>query len=223
MSEQPNDLLAAVDALTKPQRVAFWRDTDNGQEIVRREDPPLLDWLRESIGSKIGGNGGGKAARGRAPIDLGALQLYENIDGQVRAWVSELGGKVGKGITPTQALRSWYVLYAAGRREWEDNYLRQLEGWAVQVKDKLDPPKKIEITSPCPACGAEFVNIGLKLADGSDDPNDVERVRALNAVERETMDESYVLCSACDRVWKGVPAMRSLRIWIDDKEQEKTA
>jgi len=93
-----------------------------------------------------------------------------------------------------------------------------LEGWAQQIRDKLDPPAQIEITSPCPVCGVEWINIGLKRADGSDDPDDVERVHVLAAVERENMDDSYAMCKSCNRVWRGVGQMRALRIAIDDRE-----
>lgn len=220
-----NNLLKALDALTKPQRIAQWQGEGEDRKIFKRLDPPLLDWLQEAIGNNIGGGGGGKPARERAPMDFGAFTLYEDIDGRVRSWLHELGAKPGKHVTPTQMLRTWYTLWNAQIHTDSLNsaYASILEGWEDAIKDKLDPPKRIEITSPCPACGAEFVNVGLKLADGSDDPDDVERVRVLNAVERERIEDSYAMCAACNRVWLGVPQMRALRIAIDDAETAKLA
>ena len=212
-------LLDALDKLTKPQTVANWR----GDDIVRRTDPPLLDWLRDAIANSMGGSGGGKQARERTPMDVGAFTLYEDIDGRVRSWVNDLGGKPGKNLTPTQILRSWYVLWNVGNpsERMVAAYAHILEGWVQAVNDILDPPKRIEITSPCPVCGREWINVGLKLADGSDDPNDLERVHVLIAVERESIHESFAMCRACDRVWTGTGEMRQLRIAIDDAETTK--
>lgn len=212
-------LLDALDKLTKPQTVANWR----GDDIVRRTDPPLLDWLRDAIANSMGGSGGGKQARERTPMDVGAFTLYEDIDGRVRSWVNDLGGKPGKDLTPTQILRSWYVLWNVGNpsERMVAAYAHILEGWVQAVNDILDPPKRIEITAPCPVCGQEWINVGLKLADGSDDPNDLERVHVLIAVERESIHESFAMCRACDRVWTGTGEMRLLRIAIDDAEAAK--
>ena len=220
--KSPSELLLdALDKLTKPQTVANWR----GDDIVRRTDPPLLDWLRDAIANSMGGSGGGKQARERTPMDVGAFTLYEDIDGRVRSWVNDLGGKPGKNLTPTQILRSWYVLWNVGNpsERMVAAYAHILEGWVQAVNDILDPPKRIEITSPCPVCGREWINVGLKLPDGSDDPNDLERVRVLIAVERESIHESFAMCRACDRVWTGTGEMRLLRIAIDDAELERKA
>jgi hypothetical protein len=228
MTDQPDrTLLDAVDALSKPQNVVEWQEAvpEKGidRQIRKRTNPPLLDWLALAVANNIGGGGGGKPARERTPIDIAALTLYEDIDGRIRSWLDDLGARPGKDVTPTQALRSWYALWIGGHHgeRLEDSYAAVLEGWEQRIKDVLDPPKRIEITAPCPICGQEWQNLGLKLADGSDDPDDVERVRVLNAVERESIDESYALCSACDRVWKGPLQLRALRIAIDDAEALK--
>lgn len=242
-------LLDAVDALTKanPRNLAGvrheheWMTVDDDSpcrwcEAIKGDgslpwtsnprklsDAPLLDQLQSAVANNIGGNGGGKQARERTPLDVGAFQLYETIDGRLRAWLLDLGAKPGKNVTAREMLRSWYALWIGGVHDdsFDKHYQSILEGWEQQIRDRLDPPKRIEISAPCPACGKEYVNIGLKLADGRDDPNDVERVRVLNAVERENISESFVLCSACDKIWTGVPEMRQLRIWIDDKEEAK--
>lgn len=210
--------------------VCEWCDATKGPKgahtepaVHGRTDPPLLDWLQESIGSNTGGSGGGKQARERTPIDVGAFTLYEDIDGRIRSWMSELGGKVGKSLTATQILSTWYTLWQGTNPSdgLIEAYANIMEGWADAIRDILDPPKRIEITSACPFCGQEWINVGLKRADGTDDPDDTERVRVLVAVERENMQDSYATCRACDRVWKGTGMMRHLRIAMDDAEAAK--
>lgn len=224
MNTEDNDLLAAVDALSKPQHVAEWQEAvpEKGIErkIKRRTNPPLLDWLATAVANNIGGDGGGRPGRERTPIDIGALTLYEEIDGRIRSWLDELGARPGRDVTATQALRTWYALWIGRTRldGLDDTYRDILRRWESRIEDILDPPKRIEITAPCPACGTEWRNIGLKLADGSDDPNDAERVRVLSAVERATLQDSFAVCVACERVWAGVTGMRALRIAIDDAE-----
>lgn len=197
---------------------------DGGQDlptVVHRMDAALLEQLRAAITSDIGGNSGsGRQARERTPLDVGAFTLYEDIDGRIRSWMVELDAKPGVALTAEQVLRSWYTLWMATNPEpaQEDRRTRVLEGWARQIRDKLAPPKRIEITSPCPMCGREWINVGLKLDDGSDDPDDVERVHVLTAVERESLDDSYALCAACETVWRGVTQLRALRNAIDDAE-----
>lgn len=220
LAETPErTLLDAVDDLSLPRRTANWVDG----ALVHRTDPPLLEDLRDAIGSNIGGSGGGKQARERTPIDLAAFQVYERIDGTIRAWLADLGARPGKDVLPERALRSWYVLWSAraANAVLEPRFRVILDGWADEIRDKLDPPNRIEITAPCPVCGQEWKNIGLKLDTGEDDPDDVERVRVLNAVERESLSDSYAMCSACGTVWFGVSRMRELRIAIDDAEKAR--
>ncbi len=211
-------LLTALDKLTKPQHVAQWQGDGSERKIFKRIDPPLLDWLLEAIVNSLGQGGGSQQARARTPMDVGAFTLHEDIDGRVRSWMDDLGARPGKDLTATQILRTWYVLWSA--RNPSEGMMRAyagiLDGWAQAIRDVIDPPKRIEITAPCPMCGQEWINVGLKLGDGRDDPNDVERVRVLIALERESMQESYAMCRSCERVWKGVGAMRQLRIAIDD-------
>ena len=216
-------MLNALDALSKPQHIAQWQGEGEERKIFKRTDPPLLDWLHDAIVSNMGGSGGGRQARERTPMAVGAFTLYEDIDGRVRSWMVEEGAKPGKDLTPTQILRSWYTLWVGHNPtdHLRDAYSNIMEGWADAIRDQLDPPKKIEITAPCPICRQEWINIGLKLADGSDDPDDVERVRVLVAVERENINESYAMCRACEKVWLGVLNMRWLRIAIDDAEAAK--
>lgn len=208
------------DTVTSAPRVR-----NSEQTLRRRTELPLLDQLRDAVASDQGQSGGKKPGREQVPVDIAAIQMYENIDGIIRAWLLELGARPGKEITLTQALRSWYTLWAVSQHvEGIERRKRvTLEGWAVQVRDKLQPPKRIELTAPCPECGFEWINVGLKRADRSDDPEDLEYVRTLTAVERPSLDDSFAVCQKCDTVWLGVGRMRALRIAIDDAEAKAAA
>lgn len=213
-----NRLLDAVDALTKPQTFANWIGEPGEQKIVRHTEKPLLDLLDTLIGNNIGSGGAGKPARERVPVDVSALMLRERIDERVRSWILELGGKPGSQVTMTQLVRSWYVLWISGIHADEDRRAGVLEGFEREVRDILDPPKRIELTTPCPFCNQEWVEVGPRQPDGSVHPLDSEIVRTLNAVERESLDQSYAICRACERVWRGIGAMRILRIAMDDAD-----
>lgn len=214
------DLLTAVEALTKPVHTAFMQHEVEGTDrnartegIVKRTDPSLLEQLRAAITSDIGGGAGSaKAARERTSLDVAAFSLYEEIDGRVRAWLLDVGVRPSGKAELGSILVRWFILWKQKRLEDATVHAHQLvlERWASSIRDLLDPPVKQEITSPCPSCGAMWATVGRG--------EETESVRALWAVWREDPDESYGLCRSCDKVWRGVGMMRTLRIAIDDAE-----
>lgn len=191
-----------------------------GTKVVKQVDEPLLDQLAAAVASDLGKSATRGSSRSSVPIDIGALQLVGQIDERVRAWLHDMGARSGGKVSLRELVSSWLVLYSAGQHEdgEVDNYRRVLDGWETAIRDTLSPNKRIELLSACPACGQEFINVGL-----TDDPNDIEMVRVLNAVEAETLDESYAMCKACDQVWMGVARMRALRIAIDEAQTTKEA
>lgn len=206
------ELLDAIDAITKPVAVANWIPNKDGEkEIVRREDPPLLTQLKSAISSNIGSGGGaGRAARERTPLDVGAFQLYETIDGRVRAWMVDAGQGAQSRTEVGQVLRAWYVVWTA-KNPYEQlviAHTKIITGWAASIRDILDPPTKLEITDPCPICGQMWGTTG----EGESE----ESTRALWAFLRPDETTSYGLCTACDKVWNGVAGLRRMRIAIDD-------
>lgn len=191
-----------------------------GTKVVKQVDEPLLDQLAAAVVSDLGSFGNGKSRNPSLPFDMGAFEMMRQIDERVRAWLEDMGARPGRKVSLRELVASWLVLYSAGQREDAevDNYRAVIERWQGAIRDTLSPKKRLEITAGCPACGQEFINVGL-----TDDPNDVEMVRVLNAVEAETLDESYAMCKACDRVWMGVTRMRALRIAIDEAQTAKEA
>lgn len=206
------ELRQSVDALTKPVAAVEWVEADGKRVIFRRTDQPLLEQIRAAISSDIGGGGGGKPARERTPMDIGAFTIHETIDGRVRSWLEDCGGRAGKDLTPGQVLRTWYTLWTAQRREpgIVGAFTNIIDGWVAQIRDHLDPPNPIELRWPCPLCGVEWRSTG----EGAG----MDTSRVLWAMERETLEESYGVCRACTKVWRGVSQMRQLRILIDDRE-----
>lgn len=217
-------LMKVVDELTQEHTVIV--EDHEHRFLGHRQEVALLVKLRASVQSDVNGNGGdGKPARERVPIDVSAQDLYNRLDADIREWYGRETDYAEHGRpAPWVVLRQWYIRfinrYRAGdisdKTMW--SIVGTVESWVQQIRDKLDPPRKIEITSACPICGKEWVNVGLKLADGADDPEDIEMVRVLVAVEREHLEDSYAVCRSCDQVWRGVTRMRQLRILIDDAD-----
>jgi hypothetical protein len=221
------DLRLAVDALThEVHRVEIIRSDDAKKSVVfKRTDAPLLEQLRAAISNMIGAGSGGKLARERTPLDVAAFSLYELIDGRVRSWLLDAGATASKESSAGEVLRAWFAKWQSlnpnsGLVARHESIVR---GWEQQIRDILDPPKRIEITQPCPVCHVEWVNVGLRLPDGRDDPEDIEFVRVLTAVERDNLEESFAICRKCDTVWLGVSRMRALRIALDDAEATRRA
>lgn len=165
--------------------------------INRRDDPPLLDQLHAAITSSIGGTGTGQAAHTRTPFDVGAMNLWGAIDERVRAWIYDLGGSPGRGLTLSQLLSSWHLLRQSGVHPEHDDfrYIAVMQGWKTGILDILDPPEQIPyIGQPCPICGHTRAR---NIVAG-----DVEDTVALWAFLRpEYRDEgSYGVCRACRTV-----------------------
>jgi hypothetical protein len=154
-------------------------------------------------------------AKDRSPLNIAAVDQYDRIAGVIREWYGhETDYADGRVFThPETDLRQWFLRYSNRWRSQQvtDEYawdrVKTVAGWVTAIRDLLDPPFRFPLTAPCPACGESWVE-----AFNTDDAAEVERVRVLNAVERERIDDSYVLCRACERVWRGPLEARTLRI-----------
>lgn len=171
---------------------------DDGQAVNRRDDAPLLEQLTERVRSTLSDGGGSSTAGAGVLIDVAAFDMFDAIDGRLRSWITiELGGKVGKGLTLLELLRSWYVLYASSFNGIGDDQRRQrvLEGWATSIRDILDPPDQVPyMGQPCPICGETRALRGLA--------GEVEDTVALWAILRPSYrsEGSYGICRACDQI-----------------------
>lgn len=212
-----------VDELTQEHSVTV---DQKGVFLGLRTEHALLLKLRTAVASNMGGgDGAGKAGRERVPLNVGARDLYDRITADITEWYGRETDYAEHGRpTPEVTLRQWFIRFVNRYRQLDisdtafDRQIVLVESWVQQIRDLLDPPFRWPLTSPCPICGLEWVSL-YKV----DDPAEIERVRVLNAVEREHIEESYVICRnpECGRIWKGVMAARDLRIAIDDADERK--
>lgn len=205
------ELRDAVDALTLP----VTHRLPVGFDAKHRTDIPLLEQLQASISSSVGErSAGGRAARERTPLDVGAFTLHEDIDGRIRSWLTDVGIRPSSKSAPAEILRRWFVMWKAVKKEDAAVHAHTtiLERWATSIRDLLSPPDKVELTARCPKCTAMWATVGRG--------EETESVRALWAVWKENQDESYATCRACNTMWRGVGQMRQLRIDIDAAEPE---
>ena len=217
-------LFEAIRVLTQTHEVII--DDKHGTFLGSRTELPLLLKLRTAQASNIGGAGGaGKAGRERVPLNVGAADLYDRIQGDIREWFGRETDYAEHGRPlPEVVLQQWYLRYVNRWRAqeitdasvWERE--RDVQNWITQIRDLLDPPFRFPLTAPCPICGKEWVTL-----NNEDDENEREQVRVLNAVERERIEDSYVVCRnpECGRIWRGVHEARQLRIAIDDADLER--
>jgi len=201
-------LLDVVQTLTQPERVPMWVEADGKRVMFTRVDPPLLDRVKARIGSELGNdNGGSSPASQRSLIDMNAFTLWHEVNGTVRSWCADAGVKAPKSLT--EALSKWHVWFIGAPREdaVERQFTAALLGFVARAVDVVDPPQRIEITSPCPSCESRWVEFGRG--------REVERRSALTAWFRGRED-CAAECGACSRRWVGELGLRSLNVWIDE-------
>lgn len=200
------DLLEAVDDLTLPRNVKV--ETDDGHTWATED--PLLVQLQEAVSSSIrSGSGSGGAPWTRNVLDGDALHQAAIITSQIGDWCRMAGIKATR--DPVKDLRAWYVARLTATNP-ETFYLDQLRKWATQIRGMTNPPKTIEITSPCPICGqGEYVN---DLGESVKHPLALTyRLDAGNL-----RHAAKVICRACGNIWQGDEAMVELRDELDEKE-----
>jgi hypothetical protein len=200
-----------------------------GVVLGSRIEAPLLLKLRNAVASSIGdGSGGGKSNKASVPLNVGARDLYDRIAGDIRSWFDQLADQPARAAhgrpTPEVTLTQWYIRYVSrfnSNLVTEKQLLaraRLMRDWTQQIRDLIDPPYRWPLTTACPICGLEWASLRRV-----DDPNEIERVRVLNAVERENIEDSYVVClnPECGRIWRGKAGARELKIAMDDVEAAK--
>jgi hypothetical protein len=226
-----NYLLAAVLKLTQPYRTKVLQskdlsilDAEGNLEashsvtcIGEVQHEPLLLQLRDAIAGGIGKHAGSSAARERIPFDAGALELFDQIAGQINAWYRPLpNAREERHIH--DRLNDWYLHFEnqrrAGKIELETDRITThlVEQWARQIEGMFDPPQTIEITAACPTCGARYAH----------DPKTGDQKTAVVIEYRElgevTLDHATGLCRFCETVWRGRHGVRELRYAIDQAE-----
>lgn len=214
---EPDDLLAAVHALTRPHVEHFTQKTDAGElvKIHSIEQPCLLEQLYAAVNPSNNKSAGSASLPStRNLIDGDALFEYAKMAAAVKDWCRIVG------ITPTRNttkdLDAWYVAFNAipteddGPADW---YRTELRRWASLIRNIMEPPKRFEITTPCPVCGSEtWTN-----PDG-------EQIRHPILVEYRVTPEGNPVrprarCRAtdCEAVWDNLEAIEELGTELAEK------
>lgn len=194
MSGEPNELLDAVDALTKPGVLHHTIQDSRFTCVVY--DTPLLDRLENEIRFSLSREGSKSLPNQRVPINSGALMLFMRISSQITDWAHGVKSTVHKG-DPSRTLRSWYVAFTQTRREHDAiaGRARILHNWGAAIRREIEPPRQKDLPDPCPACGASEW-----WRDGERYPRPLV-VESPRNPEKNLIDESRALCRACERVW----------------------
>lgn len=205
MSE--NYLREAVDALTKPD-IEHIRQLDDDGQFVRIhtvEHPPLLEQLHQSVTPSTGNDAGSKSSSwDRNMVDSGALFEYAKMSSAIWDWCRIVGAKVDK--RPVDDLRRWYVAHISHAVREDEWYIRELRRWESVIRNKLEPPKTLEITAPCPVCGPEpWVD-----ADGESRPNRLWMEYRLDVNGKPVNARTMCRNPDCNTIWDGEGAMEEL-------------
>lgn len=223
-----NDLLSAVDALTRPSHtlVVQWitghgphckpgcpKDREHSH-TTRVEHDPLLLQLEAAIASTIGG-GSGRSMVSKSELsvlDSDALWHFERIDSQIRSWCQLAGVEASRHAIDN--LRAWYVarLTQHGEDEADRAATGILRGWAATIRSKMNPPRTMELTAACPICQSDtwtdtdgnVYRHPIQIQYREQDPDILAHARAI--------------CRACEQVWIGSHQLRELRWDVDVAE-----
>lgn len=194
MTVDVDDLLDAIDALTKP--VTLHQSIPDSKFTCLVVDAALLDRLEIEIRFSLSREGAKSLPNQRVPINSGALMLFTRISAQITDWAHDVKATIHKG-SPARTLRSWYVAWNQGVRTDADRAARAkiLHGWAGQIRRELEPPRTKDLPDACPACGAtEWWR------DGERYPRPLV-VESPRNPEKSLIDESRAFCRACEKVW----------------------
>lgn len=187
-----NRTLDAIDKLTQPWGHLFGPRELGANNYKRVEYDPLLDSLKEAIHSSLGKTQDGASPDNtRNPINMRAFDLWEKIDGAIRAW----SANPRRDDEPKVLLRRVYVQVNAMPQDAPEH--RRLEqmvtGWVYSINELFDPPivKELVADCPIPACGKRYV---------TDEHGDV--VAALIAYYRKD-SQPEAKCRGCGATWQG--------------------
>lgn len=195
---EPNSLLDAVDALTKP-RITKMDRSKNGircvGETVTHE--PLLEWLNTAIAGAVGIGGSKALASQRNPIDADALYKFVLISNAIKDWARLAKSEIVKD-DPGATLRKWFV--AQQSRPYEEAseafYSKHMWAWVKQIESKITPMKVADLPDPCPICAAtSWWN-----------PSTREQYYRPLVIEypegEDPRDKGVAMCRACATVWR---------------------
>lgn len=175
----------------------------DGQKVVRPA-PAWLDVLADAKHSTTTSGPTGKSAGGGGGPRWEAVQLEARIYDELRADLIRLCGDTHKVLIGKAIVYKWLVEFLASmplaseEAAWE----AQLAAWIEEIRNLVDPPKRVEILEPCFICGQ------TRHTRSQDD--DTIEVQALALTYRVgAIDETASLvCEKCGPLARGTGAVQ---------------
>lgn len=187
------DLIENSNILTKNHKVLVSDELGNQ---IRLDEEPLIDVLKMSTydratNPRIGGSG-----KMPDPINFTSLDLYERIS---RETVGLLGGRDGinsrsnpRSLSDIKVRISTWI--AGLNTKYDiDNAIFVTSSWISQIRNIIQPVKKLELMLPCPSCRESYVK--TLSPEG-------ETIKSC-AVNVYMYDKAFAECSACSTRWVG--------------------
>lgn len=166
---------------------------------------PLLLQLAQARYASIGAGGTRGGGEG-SMLNYAAYELWEEIDGRVRATLDDYG-QPHKGELAPLLPRLVETIKAehAGKRI-DDAYADELYGylskWVRKIRDLIDPPHVKEITAPCPACGERYETTSTTVGrPGSE--RVIVTAQAAVRIPIRLGHEITAECHCCGSLWRG--------------------
>ena len=198
------DLRKIVDDLTLPVMVKVTQDI-NGTTYTRRlPQDPLLTQLAAAVhGSMRSGSGASSNLPGTAiPLDGDALYQFTIISSQITDWCRIAGADRHR--HPVDGLRAWHAATLTDRDIDRSVEVGILRAWAGVIRGRLNPPRTLELTLPCPECDA------TRWADDDGDAGPHPLIVTYRPDDQDVFRTARARCRACGFEWVGITALRSL-------------
>ena len=196
-----SDLIAAVDALTRPVPTKIVRDDGSTTRIVH---DPLLTQLAEAVRSTITGKAGGGGGQSTGNV-LNSAALFQAsvISSQITEWCRDARAKVVRGDMVGNLTR-WQVAFA-GTADAAAFYEGALRGWAGTIRGMLNPRGRFQVTDPCVVCKATTYTEVL---------GEEEIVRPFPVIVEydfaDPVHSAVAQCLACEASWAGKESLEEL-------------
>lgn len=148
------DLHTHVKRLRERHREPITQTNPAGVTCVSyTEHPGLIQQLRDAVHGSFGSRGAASLGAERIPINVNALNLYEELKHDIAAEYKDATGREpGRDDTPERLLAQWALAIVNGIRsgtlpEGSDEVAADLaQTWVLQIEDLFNPPKQLELT-----------------------------------------------------------------------------
>ena len=168
--------------------------------------PSLLSELREAVSGSSDTGSGGSSSKARILVDASALDLLNQIDGEIRSAFSD---RYGEGA-PTLETCIELIGMEDHPADWDAWFTTKFEWCKTQIESYLRPKKMRRLDGiECPSCA---------MATYGDD-----RLTALYVdcwVDHENLrphQDWTVICKACDVTWTGVEEIKWVLVALTSK------